>query len=263
MPAEIIPIISTILNGDLSGALTMLRHHANLVGESAWVTAVDRIIVNEWIRRRQSKEGALQRLKSLGFSPNTVIDVGAQVGTPELFNAFPEARHLFIEPVAECLPHLQAIKQRLKQCEIENVAISNTNGQSTLSISESLQYSSLEGASGPIVRTIEVRTVNYLIEKHILRAPYLLKIDVDGREIDVLKGATSVLNDPNSCLVIEATLCDKTPRFQRIIDFLERFNYRVSDIVDYLYRPNDQALWQVDLIALRESHVLFGKTDYA
>jgi len=262
LPDTIQSAIVATLQGDLVTALNIIRELSQHQPENPWITAVDRLIVNEWVRRRQSKAGALQRLSNLGFKPSSVIDVGAQIGTHELYETFPHAQHLFVEPVAECLPRLLEIKASLNHCEIEAVAASSRDGSASISISESLQYSTLGEGAGPIQREISVKTVNTMISQHKLPSPYLLKVDVDGKEIDVLKGATSVLNDQRSCLVIEATLCDGDPRFPRIMDFIARFQYRVFDIVDFLYRPNDQALWQVDLIALHETNTVFGKTSY-
>ena len=35
------------------------------------------------------------------FSPRTVVDVGAGRGTPQLYQAFPEAYHFLVEPLTE------------------------------------------------------------------------------------------------------------------------------------------------------------------
>ena len=50
---------------------------------------------------RNSKIGALHHLRHLGLLPVTVIDVGVQKGTPELYSASSESLHVRIEPVVE------------------------------------------------------------------------------------------------------------------------------------------------------------------
>src|SRR5258707_11509092 len=58
---------------------------------------------------RASMTGALHQLSSLGFQPATVIDAGVATQTLELYEAFPSASILLIEPLAEFEPFLQKI----------------------------------------------------------------------------------------------------------------------------------------------------------
>jgi hypothetical protein len=53
--------------------------------------------------------GALHHLSSLGFRPQTVIDVGVAYQTSELYQEFKEASILLIEPLAEFEPFLRQI----------------------------------------------------------------------------------------------------------------------------------------------------------
>ncbi|MGC7990937.1 hypothetical protein ACP3WY_25095, partial [Salmonella enterica] len=54
-----------------------------------------------------------KHLKSLGFDMRTVIDVGIAFGTSPIYEAFPRAKYFLVEPVAECRPILEQLKQRL------------------------------------------------------------------------------------------------------------------------------------------------------
>ena len=67
-----------------------------------------------WQVMRGSMEGALRNAKLLGFEPQTVIDVGAALGTFELYRTFPKARHLLIEPIEENEPYLAKICKNLE-----------------------------------------------------------------------------------------------------------------------------------------------------
>lgn len=40
-------------------------------------------------------------LRRHGFAPRTIIDVGVGQGTPDLYNAFPQAYLVLVEPLAE------------------------------------------------------------------------------------------------------------------------------------------------------------------
>src|SRR5512134_1272129 len=68
-------------------------------------------------RTRNSLRGSLKHIKRLGFEPRTVLDVGAAAGTPELYNAFPKARHILIEPLEENRPRLEEVKKKYGNVE--------------------------------------------------------------------------------------------------------------------------------------------------
>ena len=89
----------------------------------------------------------------------------------------------------------------------------------------------------------------------------ILKIDVDGAEIDVLEGARATLTC-DCVVVIEAALLDeRAARFGQIVNFMTAHGYEVWDILEPVLRPSDSLLWQVDLVfvprdsALRASRV--------
>ena len=219
------------------------------------------ICTSHFFRERQNKLNSLIKLREVGFAPKIVIDVGAQVGTPELYQAFPNSHHIFIEPVSECLPALNEIAKNLAKCTVYNCAVSNTEGDTTLSLSESRQYSSIEVTIGKESRPIELRTVDSIFAENGSPNSLLLKIDVDGIELKVLQGSTTLFNK-ECVIIIEATLGDKNPRFNILVDFLSQYGFKVFDIVDPLYRMRDWHLWQVDLVFIHEDSTLWNDFNF-
>jgi FkbM family methyltransferase len=219
------------------------------------------ICTSHFIRERQNKLNSLLNLKKVGFDPSLVIDVGAQIGTPELYQAFPNSHHIFIEPVAECLPALNEIAKSLCKCTIFNCAISNVNQEMDLSLSDTRQYSSIDTKIGAETRTIKVRTVDSIYEEVGKHDSILLKIDVDGIELNVLQGSKSLFRE-ECVIIIEATVGDKTPRFNTLVEYLSAYGYKVFDIVDPLYRPRDWHLWQVDLVFVNQKSSLWNNHDF-
>ncbi len=219
------------------------------------------ICTSHFIRERQNKLNSLMNLKKVGFAPSLVVDVGAQIGTPELYQAFPDSYHIFVEPVAECIPSLREISKNLRACTIYNCAVSNMNGETKLSLSDTRQYSSIDAEIGTESRKIEVRTVDSIYEEIGNHESILLKIDVDGIELKVLQGSRSLFN--NECvIIIEATLGDKNPRFNTLVEYLSAYGFKVFDIVDPLYRPRDWHLWQVDLVFVKKESQLWNNFSY-
>lgn len=259
------PIFSDFLNAlanfGLHAAYPLLPEQIDNPNDQKIVNELRSICTSHFIRQRSSKLNALINLKQSGFNPAIVFDVGAQVGTPELFTAFPESHHIFIEPVEECLPILNEIASKLPSAKVLNCAVSDVNGITTLSVTPSRQYSSIMTKMGDESREIEVKTVDSIFEDTSITGPVLLKIDVDGIEVKVLQGAKSILRG-DCVVVIEASIADENPRFNKVVEFLSSYGYEVYDIVDPLYRQSDWHLWQVDLIFVKTNYFTWGSKDY-
>ena len=54
-----------------------------------------------WLLSKFGGGWTLGDVKKARFSPRTVVDVGADRGTPQLYDAFPEAYHFLVEPLTE------------------------------------------------------------------------------------------------------------------------------------------------------------------
>jgi hypothetical protein len=104
------------------------------------------------------------------------------------------------------------------------------------------------------LRTIPAVTLDEICKTRQLEGPYLIKVDVDGRELDVLAGATQILQ--NTELVIVEVNLYVTARFDKmcaVINFMKDQGFVAYDIVDLGYRPSDSALFQVDMVFVKES----------
>lgn len=206
---------------------------------------------------RNSKLGCLISLRRQGFYPAVVIDVGAQTGTEDLYRAFPDARHLMIEPVEEHRGALMEIASKLKEAEIVIAAASSVSGETYLHVSDNARYAQMSDSREPEegtlrnVRKIACTTVDDLCRKRALKGPFVVKIDVDGREMDVLQGMTDVL-EKTECLISETVFFGDDPNtFYAVLEFMKSRDFVVYDIVEPLYRPVDFALWQVDTVFVK------------
>lgn len=212
---------------------------------------------------RTSKRASLHNLRNLGFNPKVVIDVGAQIGTFELYECFPQSKHLLIEPVREHEAQLLNIAKQLPDAEVIIAAVSKKAGTVALSVSTNLQYASITestcGSGDFSQRTVAAVTLDDVCRERKLQGPYLIKIDVDGLEVDVLKGAVHILND-TEYLVIESTLFGQ---IYDVMDFMRIHGFVAYDIVDPLYRPSDMALWQVDIAFVKKDGQFRQFRDYA
>jgi FkbM family methyltransferase len=165
----------------------------------------------------------------------------------ELKSNFPFLKHFLFEPVDE---YYSLIEENYRNCNYElfTGALSDKNGESLLTISrkdsDTITHSSLYGASdGEKAETRVVKTItldNFLKDKDC-PGPYLLKLDVDGYELPILRGAEETLKK-TSCVVIESPLHQLVERAA----YLELKGFQLWDIVDLCYYYDN--LHQVDLI---------------
>lgn len=204
-------------------------------------------------QRQPSRADGFRLLKEKGVPIASVIDVGVLDGTSDLMAGFPDIPHLLIEPVAELAPQIRA---RYKAAGIEHelvtAAASDMPGELTLHLKqgadEEITHARLEAAANETarrdVRAVPALPLDDILKGHKLPSPTLLKIDVDGAELSVLKGASATLGTC-SIVCIETGVANL---FERSAPLLEA-GFQLFDIVDLCYY--DGRLAQADLIFIR------------
>lgn len=238
------------LSGDLERAEEFYRAILRVSPGNPMAATLLGLIRSQRTMVRQSKHKTLALLRGRGFSPATVIDVGAQTGTPPLYEIFPDAHHVLIEPVIENEPALQALCGRLPSAEYRIAAVASRDGMVALAVSDDHLYSSVvpDGADvSPGLRSVPGISLDSLCADGRYAGPMLVKIDVDGLELDVLAGAATLMQ-PAAVFVIEATVAGEDARLAPIINAMAAHGFQLWDIIDPLYRPGDERMWQVDLV---------------
>lgn len=207
--------------------------------------------------RRRTLGEAFQQLSRVGMRPPTVIDVGVAAGTPQLYDAFPEAGFLLVEPLQEWEPRVRELAVALGG-HYELVAAASEPGTMRIRVPDGRSHASLyvkddSGRdSGWEEREIPVARLDDLVDARSLPGPYLVKVDVEGAELEVLRGAPEVLAD---CLAValEVTLFDVFAGgagFAEVVAFMAERDFVVYDVVGGFCRAGDAALYQLDLVFL-------------
>lgn len=156
----------------------------------------------------------------LGDGYRTVIDVGAHHGQFALFAAktYPEAQIHCIEPHAASRRRLERLAELLPQLTVIPFAAAETAREARLHVSRKTDSSSLlsiltsytdafPGTEEVSTETIEARTLDDLLEAAEIQPPVLLKIDVQGSELSVLRGATTTL-EVVDCVLVECSFVE-------------------------------------------------------
>ncbi|TAN56912.1 MAG: FkbM family methyltransferase [Rhodospirillales bacterium] len=213
---------------------------------------------------RLSMALVLENLRRRGFSPQTVIDVGAHTGTLLLTAAFPKAQHVMIEPLVEHGPALEALCANLDRADYLIAAAGSQEGSIRLAVDPTSLHSFLlhgEAGAAPAFKERVVRaiTLDRLAHDRSLQGPFLVKIDVDGAELDVVRGACSLM-DENNIFIVETCLFHDG--LMRLLNLFDGFDFTPFDVADPLYRESDDALWQFDLVLVHKNAFLRSHRGY-
>jgi FkbM family methyltransferase len=215
--------------------------------------------------RRTTLAEALFQISRKGFKPNTVIDVGVATGTYELYDTFPEAKHLLIEPLLEFEPYMKKISVRY-DAEYVIAAAGPRKGTTTINVHQDLLGSSVyKETDGSYVdgisRKVPVVTIDALCNRRKLKGTYLIKVDVQGAERLVLNGARKVLKNTD-VVILETHFFQfyiKGPQFYEIVSYMNNLGFVAYDIFGGYNRPTDFALASVDMVFVKE-HGIFRKS---
>lgn len=208
---------------------------------------------------RASMHSCLQQARQNGLQPKTIIDVGAASGTPALYEVFPEARHILIEPLEEYIPHLDSWVGKLERAEYIIAAATATPGNVIINVHPDLVGSSLykeeeDSDVNGVERTIPAMTLDDICSERSTEGPYLIKIDTQGSELEVLKGAPIVLKD-TEFVILEVSFFEffkGGPQVYDCMAFMKEQDFVAYDIFDLQYRLLDGAMSQVDIAFVRE-----------
>jgi FkbM family methyltransferase len=120
-----------------------------------------------------------------------IFDVGANVGDTALAfrSHFPSATIHCFEPNSELAPHLKGLNANLN---VHSVAFSSRIGESGFNKSGAATdlYSLTDDISGEIVA---LDTIDNFCKSRSIDHIHYLKIDTEGHDLEVLKGANSML----------------------------------------------------------------------
>ena len=209
--------------------------------------------------RRLGMLGCLKNAVSNGLNPKTIIDVGVAVGTPDLYGVFPNAKHLLIEPLEEYRASLDSIVNGLENASYIIAAATKHAGSIIINVHPDLVGSSLyleneDSDVNGVQRTVPAITLDEVCHEYNANGPYMIKVDAQGAELDVLEGASRILED-TQLVILETSLFgffDGGPQFFECVDFMKKRGFVAYDIFGEQYRPLDNAMSQVDLAFVPE-----------
>lgn len=211
-------------------------------------------------------QAALDRIMARGLSVGTVVDIGASNGmwSASAMAYFPAAQYLLIEA------------QKVHQADLERFVADHPNAQYALKAagekSGTIYFDADEAFSGQATTArdreglieVPVCSIDEEIASRGLSGPYLLKLDVHGFELPILRGAQQTLKN-TSLLIIECynfKIAPESLLFHDMCGHLHELGFRVADMSEPLWRPGDRMLWQMDIFFVRSDRLEFKRSSY-
>jgi FkbM family methyltransferase len=207
--------------------------------------------------------GVLQSVKENGFAPQTIVDIGAHVGGWSWLASqiFPLAKFFMIEANPD---HEAALKDSLDQIGQESEYAILLLGPEERSATTFYKLDTGSSALPELTSfqrtevTLPMSTLDGFMHGRECRLPILLKLDVQGFELEVLGGAMDVLAR-SELVVMETSLIpynENAPLFAEVVRFMAQRDFVVFDFCGQLRRETDHALFQADVVFVRKDSSL-------
>ena len=201
----------------------------------------------------------LDQVRRLGLEPGTVIDVGVGYGTEELWEAFPRARLMLVEPIPDRFGGAAWERVRARDgVEIVAAAAGESAGTTAITVHRAPEMSSVLGAwtgdRGGEEREVPVVRVDEVVRERSLPGPYVLKVDVEGAELAVIEGAAALL-EAIELVLLEVRLFELVPgaaQLHDVIPFMKERGFVAYDLFGGALRLSDGALAVANIAFVRE-----------
>jgi FkbM family methyltransferase len=203
----------------------------------------------------------------LPWKPRTILDIGAHRGT--IAEQLAQLYHPRFVGLVEPLPQMAALLQAkpfAPQQKVFSCALGRCDGRAVLNVLASMPSSSLlEVAAGcdvlfhrPMDKTdtieVPVRTLDGIFSECGLQDLDLLKIDVQGYEIEVFAGGTETLRKTR-LIVTEVSFFEHyqgQPLFGEVYNFLHGAGFELRDMFGYIYESQGLPL-QCDAVFINRA----------
>ena len=217
------------------------------------------------LNRFESISDGLGLLSRFGFKPTQIIDAGANVGDFAIMAHahFPRARVHMIEPQPACAEALLSLCRRsafsfhsfalvAPEHSGRNIGFlvmpgAVTTGARIADRSDDQKVERVE---------VEARSLDDIMAANLSREERLfLKLDLEGHELEALKGARRVLQSAEVVLAESALFGDPAPTNSplQLATFLAEHGFSLYDVLSISGRPRDKRALQCDLLFVKDS----------
>ena len=201
----------------------------------------------------------LAHLATQGFAPKVIFDIGGARGewARMVRHIFTQSRIVSFEPNAREKPQLEQTKQDIGNYDYKICFLGPKRDTITYA-DENTQTSLLSEKKTAGNATAEMYVLDELVASGELPMPQFMKLDVQGFELEVLKGAENVLQS-GPALLLEVSFIDflsNMPLVEDVMKFMSAHDYVWHDVMGIARRPEDDTLWQMDILFVKRNDPL-------
>lgn len=203
----------------------------------------------------------MNRLKSLGFYPDRILDVGANVGdwARVMKDVFPLSTVHMIEASETCAKSLNTtgniyaislVGSANKMVDFYETPQGTGN---SMFKERTVFFASIQ----PVRR--QVYTIDTLM--HDFAPVQFLKLDIQGAELDALKGAPILLASVQVILLELSMLAynEGAPSALETLAFLSDIGFDMLDLIDFQYLSGSPFIGQTEVIVAKRDSELFRR----
>ena len=170
----------------------------------------------------------------------TLIDVGTAYGTPYFYDVNTDASLFLLDPLVEYENHMKSIlKNRVGSYEI--VALGKEEKSLEINVQPDsptkttmLEHTNLTKTGNRIEqRTVPVKKLDDVVVANNLEPPFGIKIDAEGFELEIIKGAEKTLS-LSSFVIAETSVVERFKNSYSFLEFLnemERHGFKTANIL--------------------------------
>ena len=247
------------MSSELDALQSAIDRLAEAGADVAELQASADVIRSGYVRKQPDHFKRVGYLRSLATAPKTIIDIGVSAGTPALYRAFADHDFLLVDPQRNAESHLLS---RPKNYRFVEKGLGSKAGKLTLteSASQSSFLDRVGDFAGEYTATdryeVDVITFREMIETYKPAAPYGVKIDTEGFELEVVRGMAGTFED------IDFLICETSVR--RMYSDSYQFSELVAFLADhgllFFNILNEVRAWPrfYDTVFLRADNPRFG-----
>jgi FkbM family methyltransferase len=215
--------------------------------------------VSYFIRDKLTKTiSNIPKLKSCGFEPAHILDIGANVGewAAKTQKIFPRAGIFMIEGNAYCSDKLTATGIPFEISLVGNYEGSSTyyiDSHDLTSTGNSIFKENSDLFSDALEVTVPISTIDNIVARRGLPPFQYMKMDIQGAELIALEGARKTLQSIE-VIITEAALMEYNNfgnSFLEMYVLLDKLGYGLFDIVDVIRDHQHNVAFQFDVLWVR------------
>lgn len=231
----------------------------------------------DYIKRRiKEKAGvpsttiSLKLLHRNGFNPGVIFDIGAYEGewTKDVLDIFPAASYYMFEAQEAKEAFLRTLSGKHPNQFNYYIGLLGAVSGKEVNFHEYETASSVHSEyyqTEAVTTTKRLQSLDDIIQKREWPLPDLIKLDTQGYEIEILKGANRAIANAEAILMEVSFLeiYKGAPLFKDVVSQMTDWNFQVYDICSLMRRPLDQALYQADVLFVKSTSNLVASKKWA